>query len=316
MHPRRLVERLRPRAGALERDERLGQHRSLAPGAARQDLEVAPAGAHDRLVARAERRQVGHRQEPAVVGVIGGDLARDVALVEGRARGLEPGGAIAAGAPLLVRHARQHRREVALHEPVADRRRVPAGEEDRRVLRPPGVAGPVRGDLARQVLVDREAVPRDADRRRRGVTERVRAVVAQRRDPGVRRGRHDRVVDARGHRPAEPLDEVVGRHRRRPVAEPGDRDDLARRLADQDRRDAGDVHLVGADDAEGDPRRDARVDRVASRLEHREPRRRRQVVTARDGMAAPVERGASGLGGIGTHPCQRSQGDRRVPESS
>ena len=55
VHVARVVERRRLEAGALEGHERLGEHGSLAPRAARQHVEVAPARADDGLVAGAEQ---------------------------------------------------------------------------------------------------------------------------------------------------------------------------------------------------------------------------------------------------------------------
>ena len=39
----------------------------------------------------------------------------------------------------------------------------------------------------------------------------------------------------------------------------------------EDRRDSGDLHLIGMDDAEREPGRDRRIHRVAARGEHRGP---------------------------------------------
>ena len=64
---------------------------------------------------------------------------------------------------------------------------------------------------------------------------------------------------------------------------------------DHDRRDAGEVHLVGLHHAERDARRDAGVDRVAARLEDAEAGLRREVVARRDHVARPHDGRAMGL---------------------
>ena len=88
-------------------------------------------------------------------------------------------------------------------------------------------------------------------------------------------------------------------NRFRPGAEAGDGLHRAIRLADQDRRDAGDIDQVRQQHAERDAGGAAGIDRVAARLQHREAGGGGQVVAGRDGMAGAVEGGAGGVHGRG-----------------
>src|SRR4051812_21467585 len=87
-------------AGGLEDQQRLGQHRPLAPGAAGEQLEVAPAGRHRRLDPAAEGGEVLAAEVAAVLLVVAGDPRGDLALVEDSAGGFEAGDAVAGGGSL------------------------------------------------------------------------------------------------------------------------------------------------------------------------------------------------------------------------
>ena len=100
----------------------------------------------------------------------------------------------------LVAHALQRRRQVRLPEHVAGGVGAAVG------LGELGLAGgvafeplPVPGELARQVLGERETVLRQPDRRRERLLPRQRAVPRQHREQAVHRARHaDRQVRGRG----------------------------------------------------------------------------------------------------------------------
>ena len=227
------------------------------------------------------------------------DRLGDVAAVERVARRGEAGQPAALGRrALLVDHVLQRAGEIGLHEALADLRQLAAGQEDRRVRRPGAVAVLVLLDHGRHVLEHGEALARVADRRCRDVAEGHRAVVAERGDPGVGRGRHHGAQDAQRHLAAMLAHEQIGREALGPVAEAGDGDDLALAGADHDRRHAGDVHLVGMQHGERDARGAAGIDRVAAGLEDREAGGGGEIVAGGDGVAAAVEGGAGGGHGI------------------
>ena len=226
------------------------------------------------------------------------DRARDVALVERVAGGLQAGHPGIRTAPrrcraFLVGHVLHGAREVGLAPDLARLGRTAVREEHR-------VAGRVA--LVRRLVllqelghqfVHREAVARETDRRRSHFAEAHRAVQFERSQPGIGRGRHDRADRGGRDLPAVVLHEVVGRDPARPDAQPVDRDQLAGvGLEDDDRGNAAEAHLLGLGDAERDARSHAGVDRVAARLEDLERRMRGEVVSGGHHVAGTHDRGA------------------------
>ncbi len=131
-----------------------------------------------------------------------------------------------------------------------------------------------------------EALARVPDGRGGHVAEAECAVALQGQDPGVRCGRHHGAQHAGRNAAAVLLHEGLQTRRTRPAAEPGDRDRLvAVREMNDHRRHAGELHLIGVHDAERDPGGDARVDHVASGLEHGMTGLGGQVMAGRDHVA-------------------------------
>jgi hypothetical protein len=137
--------------GMLDRAQRLGEDRPLAPRPAGQHLPVAPACAHGRLAPAVKLGEVLAREQAAVVGMERGDAGGDVAAVERVARGAQARLAPARQRrALLVGEVLQRGGEVALDEALADHRRAPPGQEDRRARRPARVRPAVRLELLGQ----------------------------------------------------------------------------------------------------------------------------------------------------------------------
>ena len=132
-------------------------------------------------------RQVFGREKSAVLLLELDDLLRDVALVEGLARGIEPGLAPALGrhGRFLVRHELHGGGEIRLHEDLADPRRAALRQVDRDTRGKSPVLGLVLGDDLRHERIDREAVAGEADCRCGNLAEAHRPPARERRDPGV-----------------------------------------------------------------------------------------------------------------------------------
>jgi hypothetical protein len=117
--------------GLLHQQQRLQQGRALAPGAGGRHLMPLPLPRDRRLDPRAEIRQVLGGEIATFLLHEGDDLLRDVAPVERRMRGLQPGlaAAFGAGGAILIGHVADGGRQVGLDEQRADRVRLgrPAG---------------------------------------------------------------------------------------------------------------------------------------------------------------------------------------------
>jgi hypothetical protein len=165
-----------------------------------------------------------------------------------------------------------------------DGRRKPA---DRRL---------VVADEIGHVRIDRETLTGDADRRRRHLGERHRAVFFERGDPRIRRGRHDRALDPNGDLAAVVSLKIFGARLFRPAAETADRHRLAALgEPDQDRSDAADADMDAFEDSGRDPGRDPGIDRVAAGFQHLQSGLRRHVVPRRDGMGDAHHAGPVGV---------------------
>ena len=214
-------------------------------------------------------------------------MRAEVAGVERRPRRLQAGlAALGRSRLLLVDHVLQAAGEVALHEHLAHLRRTPVGQIDGPVRRPLLVFLAMRGDGLAQQRMGGEAVPGEAHRGRRHIAEAHGAPALQRLDPGIGRRWHHRAQQAARDLAAVALHEIVGRHQLGPHAQAADRENLpALGVVEDDRRHAGDIDEVALQHAERDAGGDAGVDGVATRLQHRKSRVRRQVVARRDDMA-------------------------------
>ena len=154
----------------------------------------------------------------------------------------------------------------------------------------------VVADEIGHVRIDRETLAGDADRRRRHLGERHRAVFFERGDPRIGRGRHDRALDPDRDLAAVVLLKVFGARLFRPAAEAADRHRLAALgKPDQDRGHAADADVDAFEDAGRDPGRDPGIDRVAAGLEHLQSGLRRHVMPGRDGMGDAHHAGAVGV---------------------
>ena len=105
---------------------------------------------------------------------------------------------------------------------------------------------------------------------------------AQRGDPSVGRGRHHSSQHPVRDCPAVIAHEQIGRDRLRPPAQTCDTFRRPIRQPDQDRRHASEIHQIGLQHPQRDPRRHAGIDRVAAALQDRKPSRGREIVAGRN----------------------------------
>ena len=287
-----VAERVEIVAG--EQGEELQQHRALTPWPAREDFRVVERGPHGRRDLRAELREIIHGEPAVVLAVVLRHGVREIALVEGVARGVQPFDPIRVCA-LFVDHELDRPREIRLDEELAFARRTPLGQPDGGVLRPLSIARLVHGDPVRHERVHGEPLARVADRSMGHVAEPHRPVALEREDPCVRRRGHHRAMDAVGDRAlrVERLD-IRGLG---PAAEAGNRDHLvALRQVDDHRRNAGELHLIAVQHAERDSGGDAGIDRVATGLQDRVTGFGGEVVTGGDHVACRGDHRLEGHG--------------------
>ena len=134
--------------------------------------------------------------------------------------------------------------------------------------------------------IHRKTLAGEPGRRRRDLAKAHRAVAPERGDPGIGRGGDDGAQYALGDLAAVLAHEQLGVERFWPGAEPGDGQDLFFfGKIDHDRRDAGDIDEIALQHAECDPSGAPRIDRVAARLEDREPGGGGEIVAGRDRMS-------------------------------
>ena len=207
----------------------------------------------------------------------------------------------AAGRALFVAEELQGAAQIGLDQTLAKRRHLAVGHPDRDVF---GPAAEVVGVPLHVVDHDRvagEAFGGATNRARRHVAEGHRAPALQRLEAGIGSGRHHGAAHADWNFAPVAFDEDVCVERPRPAADSGNCDDLAGlREADDHRRDPGDAHLIAVDHAEGEDRGNARVDRVATVLEHLECTQRRELVPSADDVTITACDGDDGHGNLRT----------------
>ena len=273
----------------LHQRQRLLQRRSLAPGAAGQQFVPAPGPAHHGFDGGMIRCHILHREVAAFLALKIRDRAGDVAAIEGVVRGLEPFQTVRSGGAILIGHEPERFRQVGLHEFLTGPRRTAARQEHRGVGGPAAVFLLLRRDRGGEQRIDREPLLREADGGGGDVGEPHRAVAAQSGDPGIRRGGDDGARDTGGDFAAMLPHEQIGGQGFRPPAKARDAFDRSVGQADDDRRDARDVHEVRLQHPERDARGDPRVDRVATGFQNGKAGRGREVMSGRDGVTGSVD---------------------------
>ena len=289
--------------GAFEQRQSLQQDRSLAPGAAGEDFEIAEAAALGRPDRRMIAGEVLGREEAAFGLHKGDDLLGDVAAIEGVARRFEPGiaavpVAAARGSRLfLVGHVLQRGGEIGLAEHLPGLERAAVRQQYRRRRRPTPQPLLLLFEAGGHQRVHRKTVAREPGRGGGDLAKAHRAVAPQCGDPGIGRGRDDGAQHAERDLAAMLAHKKFGVERLWPSAEPGDGDDFALfGVIDHDRRDAGKIDQVDLQDAERDAGGDPGIDRVAARLQDVETGRRGEVMASRDRM--PGHRDRRAMGGV------------------
>ncbi len=291
-------------ADLLDQQQGFQQRRSLAPRAAHHHLMPAPEAAHRRFQAGTVVGEVLGREQTAFALVKGDDLPGDVASIEGVAGGGQPGGPAAiAGRLFLIDHVADGFCQIRLHELVAQLRRLAAGQEDRRVLRPARIIGLMGADGLGEQRVHREAFGGEADRRGGDVAEAHCPVAFECGDPGIRRSGNDGAQHAFRDAAAMFAHEKLRIERARPMAQAGNGFNCAIRQPQDDRRHPGEIHQVGLQNAERDAGGAAGVDRVATGLQDREAGHRCEIMPGRHRVAGAIDGGT-----IRRHACASSGG--------
>jgi hypothetical protein len=115
----------------LQQRQRLEQDGALTPRPAAQHVDTAERRTDRGLDLRAVFGEVVRRQQATVLAVVAHHGGREIAPVEGGARGGQAGGTTAAArGSLLVDHELQRAREIRLSEQLAFPRRPPARQPD------------------------------------------------------------------------------------------------------------------------------------------------------------------------------------------
>ena len=267
----------------VQQREHLQQHRPLAPGTAAQHVGALEREAQRLLDLGVVFGEILRRHQPTVLAMILRDRLGDVAAIEGVARRRQACVAtVHRRRFFLVGHELDRAAEIGLHQPVAFTQRRAVAMIDRGVLRPASIVLDLVLQEGRHDGMDREAVARIADGRRRDLAEAHGAVALQRQDPGVGRRRNHGAQEAHGDRAVVVTDELLDVERLRPPAEAGDRHRLvAVGQVDQHRRDTGELDLVAVHDPERDAAGNAGVDRVAARPQDRMRRLGSEILAGR-----------------------------------
>ena len=279
---------------ALEQVEHLQQDRALTPEAAHAHLPRAPRADQRALDLDLERREIIQRQRALLGTMEFRDALGGLAAIELVACRANSRGAAAAGALLRARHPAERVAQLRLHEPLAHAEWPPVVQVERGRRRPATIFVGVGGQLIRGEAGHGKAAACVLGGRRRDVREGHRPPAFERPAPGRRRRGHDGARQPRRDLVAEAPEVLEGR-RARIRAHARDLKCLPRaREVHQDRRDAGDAHHIGVDDAQREARGNSGVDRVAAGAQHVGRRLGGERVAGRDGPAR-----ADGLHGGG-----------------
>ncbi|MDT4824057.1 hypothetical protein FQZ97_573000 [compost metagenome] len=289
----------RAQVARLQDVQHLQQRRPLAPEAATVDLGAAEVGNERGVDVDGEGSQVVVGDEAAFFLVVLDDGGGYVAFVEGAAGGGQASqAALALAQAFFVGHVLEAGGQIGLAEDGPRGRRFAAGQVDGRAGSPAGVVLFVLGQDFRHQRVHDEAVAGQPYRTGGDVAEAHRAEAFQGSNPGVGRRWNDGAQDAGRYRAAVLFQECFQPGRLGPIAQARDAGHAARAgLVDQDGRDAAEVHDVALHDAQRDPGRHARIDRVAAGLQDVHAGLRGQVVASRDHVVQAGQRGPHGGGG-------------------